>query len=92
MGIYKHSKISPWRVAGIIIRGIISLLRLWPLILIAAAFVSPVTPHMRWSYTYRNFGSTMVFYSCTYVGVTGFIDYMHGDDCPFITLLDRSAH
>jgi hypothetical protein len=92
MGIYKHSKIPPWRIAGIIIRGIASSFRLWPMVLIAAAFISPVTPHIRWSYTYQYYGSTMVFLGCTYVGVTGFIDHMNGNDCPFFMLLDRNSH
>lgn len=86
---YKHKKISVWRIASIIIQGIAGAIRLWPLALVLAIFISPISPHLRWEYTYKDFGSRRVYYHCTYLGVHGLRFYMQGDECPVVALLRR---
>lgn len=88
MSVYEHKKIRPWAVMSWLLRSVAGLLSLWPLLLVIALFVSPITLHMRWEYTYRDFGNYRVYYDCTYLGPAGFVNYMHGDNCPFFTLID----
>ena len=89
MSIYEHKKIRPWSITSWLLRSAANLLSLWPLLLVVALFVSPITLHMRWEYRYRDFGSTRVYYECSYLGPHGFVNYMKGDYCPFFTFIDR---
>ncbi len=56
----------------------------WPLWLIAAFLISPIGPHLRWSYV----GKDPVYYQCTYLGSRGFVDPGLTPDCPIIVILD----
>lgn len=64
------------------------LLAYWKLLLIAVFFVSPVGPHLRWEYTYRDAYGHRSYVSCTYLGSSGFITPGYLDDCPVIAWLD----
>lgn len=64
------------------------LLDYWKLAFIAAFFLSPVGPHMRWEYTYRDTYGHRTYVSCTYLGSRGFITPDYLDDCPMIAWLD----
>lgn len=87
---YRPQKIRSWNIGALILRGIGGLLGMWPLLLIAIFFLSPMGPHLRWSYEYRDLGaSSRIYYACTYLGSRGFVRYMEGDDCPFIAMIDR---
>ena len=93
MSVYKHRKTTVLRISAKFLRGLVlSLSSAWPLLLVAAFFVFPISPHLRWQYTYRDIGATRIYYHCTYLGAGGLIDYMHGDTCPFITLIDRNRY
>jgi len=89
MSVYTHKKTTPLRIIAKILRGIVGLFSVWPLLLAAAFVVFPISPHLRWQYTYRDFGAERVYYHCTYLGAGGFVEYMRGDTCPFITLINR---
>ncbi len=79
----------PWRLIAALLRGMGSLGSLWPLLAIIVWWLAPTTVHMRWEYTYRDIGTYRVYYDCTYLGPSGLVDYMHGDQCPFFALIDR---
>ena len=89
MTIYEHKKITLWRITAKLLRSIVNLFSLWPLLLVVAIIFSPISPHLRWEYTYRGEGAFRVYYSCRYVGADGFVNYMRGEECPFITLIQR---
>lgn len=90
MSEYRPKRFSVLRLIAKLLRGIASLLNVWPLILIAAFVISPIGPHMRWSYRYTEYGMGQRYYtSCEYLGAKGFVYYTRGGDCPFITIIDR---
>ena len=73
-----------------VFRGMAGVFSAWPLLLIVFVIVSPIGPHVLWEYSYRDFrDGYRVYYSCTYFGSRGPVDYMHGDDCPLIAIIDR---
>ena len=92
MNVYKPRKRSPLRFTADVLRGITKLLTLWPLLLVCVFFFSPISPHMRWTYTYQDYGQTRNYHRCEYIGPDGLVPYMHGDTCPFITLINRDRH
>jgi len=85
----RHQK--PFGVMATIFRMISGLLEHWKLALIAALFLSPVGPHLRWEYRYQDVYGRKVFLSCTYLGARGFIkpDYIEG--CPVVAMLDARS-
>ena len=62
------------------------LLMKWPLLLIAAFFLSPVGPHLLWEYHYR--GSRDVRFNCSYIGSRGLVHPGYVEGCPYIAWLD----
>jgi type IV secretion system protein VirD4 len=56
--------------------------------LLAVVIVSPVTPHLRWNYTYRNVGQHRVYVACDYIGACGVVPYRRGNACPLLVLVD----
>lgn len=89
MSNYKPKKFRPLSVIAWSFRALAELLRLWPLLLIFLVLVSPISPHMRWTYTYTQYGAIKVMQHCQYLGARGLVDYMQNGGCPFIVLLDR---
>lgn len=90
MSHYTHKKFSVLRCIGGILRGFVALLSAWPLILILAFFISPVGPHLRWSYTYHDAGlNNRIYHACVYLGSRGYVDYKRGYTCPLVTMIDR---
>ena len=65
------------------------LLKAWPLLLVAAFFVSSVGPHLLWAYQYR--GSHEVRFNCAYIGSRGLIHPGYVEGCPYIAWLDARA-
>ena len=61
-------------------------LRAWPLILVAAFFLSPVGPHLLWEYHYRD--SREYRFDCSYIGSRGLIHPGYVEGCPYIAWLD----
>lgn len=90
MSHYKPKTFFLWRMIAGLLRGIVKLFSAWPLLLIALFFISPIGPHLRWTYTYQDYYGNRTYYACQYLGSRGFINYMHGDDCPFVVMIDRS--
>jgi hypothetical protein len=70
------------------IRFIAGMLERWPLLLLAIVIVSPVGPHLRWNYTYRDVGQNRVYVACDYLGVRGVVPYRRGSECPLLVLID----
>lgn len=84
----ERNRLSPWRLFGAVLRAIGSLLQLWPLLLIALWFFSPITLHLRWQYTYTPIGQTRIYTACEYIGPRGSVHIIDGYHCPLFTLLD----
>ena len=81
-----------WMFGGLA-KLISALLQRWPLVLVLAFFLSPVGPHVRWEYTYRDVYGVRSYGSCDYMGSRGRITPYGPSDCPFIAWLDsREAH
>ncbi|MEN8129338.1 MAG: hypothetical protein ABFS45_03915 [Pseudomonadota bacterium] len=89
MTYYTHKRLRPWRIVAMALRGLVSLLSIWPLLLIAAFFLSPVGPHLRWQYSYQLHGVHRHYIACEYIGSRGFVYDMRNGDCPLITIIDR---
>lgn len=85
---YAHKKIKPLRVVAMGLRGLGRLLRQWPLLLLVAALVSPVGPHLRIQYTYELRGSYRHMLDCDYLGARGIITIASYGDCPLAVMLD----
>ncbi len=64
------------------------LFRYWLLFLVVAFFLSPVGPHLRWEYQYRDLLGRRHYVSCTYLGSRGFVFANGTGNCPFIIILD----
>jgi len=65
-------------------RQISAIIAAWPLFVLAALLISPIGPHLRWSYT----KSAYSYHQCTYLGSRGFIDPDLTPDCPIVVILD----
>ncbi|MBT3011724.1 MAG: hypothetical protein KME41_08375 [Candidatus Thiodiazotropha sp. (ex Lucina pensylvanica)] len=88
MSVYSPKRVRSLKLAATFIRVLAALLALWPFLLLAAAVLSPVTPHLRWEYSYREFGKQRHYTSCAYLGARGFVPYRRGSDCPLVVLID----
>lgn len=86
---YRPRQLRPWRVSALALRALAALLSLWPLLLVAAVLLSPVGPHLRWSYVYQERGSQRHYLDCLYVGSRGWVRYREGHACPLVTIIDR---
>lgn len=64
------------------------LIRKWPLALIVVYFLSPVGPHLLWSYEYRSVYGERTYIRCAYLGSRGFFEPRYVDGCPVIAWLD----
>lgn len=60
----------------------------WKLALVIVFFVSPIGPHLRVEYTYRDAYGQRVYLGCTYLGSRGFITPDTVPECPFFAFLD----
>lgn len=72
-------------------RSLATLLRRWPLVLIALFLISPVGPHLRLSYSYyEGRAHPNLFFDCTYLGSRGVITPAFGtlDGCPILAWID----
>ena len=76
-----------WGAMGL--RTLAHLLHHWPWLLLAAAFLSPISPHMLWQYDYiQHPGGNKLMIRCRYLGPHGFRPYKRGFDCPYFVLID----
>lgn len=66
------------------------LVKQWKLVLIAAFFLSPYGPHLRYEYTYREAYGHRAYLSCTYLGSRGFVTPAYVEGCPIFIMLDAS--
>ena len=90
MSHYKPTRIRWGKVFASFIRGIAGIISRWPLILLTAVLVSPIGPHLRWQYTYHNFGSSRLYTDCEYLGSRGFVHFRDREgSCPIIAVIDR---
>lgn len=67
-------------------------LNYWPLVIVAALYISPAGPHIRWEYQYRNVYDQRVYTSCTYLGSKGFVTPPYTGQCPLIKWIDVRKH
>lgn len=89
---YAPKKLRPLRLLSELLRGLASLLDLWPLLLLVALLLSPVSPHLRWTYTYEQHGNQRYYHACTYLGVRGLVPFpvVYGD-CPVILMINQGS-
>ncbi|MEM9128183.1 MAG: hypothetical protein AAGA97_00420 [Pseudomonadota bacterium] len=73
---------------AMVFRFIGSLIRYWPIALLALLFLSPETPHLRWTYQYVWQGDQKRFVRCTYLGIRGQVTPDFAPHCPVIALLN----
>ena len=88
---YKPKRLHPLRLIAMALRSLAGLLSIWPLLLVAAFFISPVGPHLLWTYSYEQRGTYRHMFACQYIGARGFVYTDHLGDCPYITIIDRRA-
>lgn len=67
------------------------LLSYWKAGLLLALFFAPITPHLRWDYTYNGDRQHPIYYRCSYVGLNGLVHPNLTPDCPLIVLLGRDS-
>ena len=91
MNYYKPKRIRWGRVIATFIRGIATLLNHWPLLLLIAFIVLPIGPHLRYEYSYRQFGSHRYLFNCKYIGSRGIVFYSEKGGCPLFAIIDRRA-
>ena len=90
MSLYVPKKIHPLRLVAMALRGLVKLLKLWPLLVIAAIVLSPVGPYLRWEYRYQQRGPLQYFTDCTYLSIRGFVRMApNPGHCPFFLILDH---
>ena len=65
-----------------------AILNHWKLLAVIAFLASPVGPHLRLEYQYRDVYGHRAFVSCTYLGSRGFFTPDYVEDCPVIAWLD----
>ena len=63
----------------------------WKLVLIVALVVLPISPHLRWEYTYIGDSHNRRYIRCTYLGSRGFVTPKYIEGCPFITILNAET-
>jgi len=73
---------------GGLFRAIGGIFQHWPLIAVIAFFISPMGPHLRWEYSYRDTYGHRSYGYCTYLGSRGFITPSYVEGCPVIAWLD----
>ena len=88
---YKPKHFHPLRLVAMALRSLAGLLSVWPILLLALFFISPVGPHVLWSYTYEQRGSHRQMLTCDYLGSRGVVRSDYFGDCPFFTIIDRRA-
>lgn len=64
------------------------LVNYWPVVLITAFFLSPVGPHLLWTYHYRDAFGHRTYTSCTYIGSRGLMTPRYMSGCPVVVWLD----
>lgn len=74
--------------SGVLLRLLSAIIEHWKLALVIAFFASPIGPHLRWEYTYRDTYGHRSYLGCTYLGSRGFITPNIAPDCPVIAFLD----
>ena len=73
---------------GATLRFLSAVLEHWKLLLVIAFFASPIGPHLRWDYAYRDTYGQRSYLRCTYLGSRGFVTPNIAPDCPVIAVLD----
>lgn len=86
---YKPKLFRRFALTSLVLRGINNLLGLWPLALMAALILSPVGPHLRIQYDYRDLGGgRKAMISCQYFGSRGMVRAPFGHECGVIAIID----
>lgn len=72
------------------LRTLSSVLKHWPLIVLAALILSPVGPHLRWQYTAIDAPSGLIYLRCHYIGARGLIADVQREipACPLVAVID----
>lgn len=83
----KHRNLT---VVGGLARLLSHAVRSWPLILVAAFFLSSQGPHLRVTWTYRGSSENPIYIDCTYLGSRGFVPAL-GPVCPLIAWIDTRS-
>ena len=86
---YKPKHFHPFRLVSLLLRSLASLLSHWPIVAIALFFISPVGPHVLWTYSYEQRGPHRQMLTCDYLGSRGIVRSDYFGDCPLFTIIDR---
>jgi hypothetical protein len=79
----------PLKMIAALLRLLGRLQRIWPLLALTAFILSPIGPHLLWTYEYRNIYGNRIITNCQYLGSHGVIaPAMKDDSCPVIAWLD----
>lgn len=70
------------------LRGLGHAVQSFPILVLTALLASPVGPHFRTEYTYRDVYGHRSYVSCSYLGSRGVIASIYIEGCPFIAWLD----
>ena len=89
MQAYTPRRHRPWALLAGAIRAAVYLLKHWPLLLIVAAIISPISPHVMISYRISGETIRRDLMACRYIGVHGLIDHRPAGFCPAVALIDR---
>ncbi len=83
-------KLKRLSLIAVTLRCVARLIRQWPLIVLVLCIVIPPTsPHLRWEYSYKRYGSTRIYIDCHYLGLRGFVRYARTGRCPIIIWIDH---
>ncbi len=65
-----------------------SIVEHWQVIAISILIMSPVGPHLRWEYQYRDTFGARYYFNCTYLGSRGIVRVKLLESCPLIIIHD----
>lgn len=83
-----HRNNTSLSLFSLIARSLGLILSYWKAVLFLAFILSPIGPHLRWSYEYREIYGQRVYLRCHYLGSRGLITPDLAPDCPLFAILD----
>lgn len=60
----------------------------WIILLMLAAYITGIGPHLRTSFAARTVYGHTSYIGCTYLGMRGFVERYAQDSCPWVVVLD----
>lgn len=79
-----------WLGSARVLRGTAALLEALPLLLLVAVLLSPIGPHLLWTYSYAGPDEPAFRTNCVYLGTRGFVRNSRGMGCPRVAIIDHT--